>query len=75
MRIADFFNTHSVFSLNEAAGALAPAGGCKGTGERLKYHLKTGRLKLVTRGIYAVVPYGVPVESYEPACQATLRYG
>ena len=66
MRTADFFNTHSVFSLNEAARVLAPAGGRKGTVERLKYHLKTGRLKLVTRGIYAVVPPGVPVESYQP---------
>jgi hypothetical protein len=66
LRTADFFNTHAVFSLNEAARALAPAGGRKGTVERLKYHLKAGRLKRVARGIYAVVPPGVPVESYQP---------
>ncbi len=66
LRTADFFNTNSIFSLNEAAKDLAPAGGRKGTVERLKYHLKIGRLKLVTRGIYAVVPPGVPVESYQP---------
>ena len=36
--------------------ALAPAGGRKGTVERLKYYLKAGKLKLVARGIYAVVP-------------------
>lgn len=66
LRTADFFNTHSVFSLNEAARELAPVGGRKGTVERLKYHLKAGRLKLVARGIYAVVPPGVPVESYQP---------
>jgi hypothetical protein len=66
LRTADFFNTQSVFSLNEAARDLAPAGGRKGTVERLKYHLKTSRLKLVTRGIYAVIPPGVPVESYHP---------
>jgi predicted transcriptional regulator of viral defense system len=66
LKTADFFNTRSVFSLNEAARHLAPAGGRKGTVERLKYHLKTGRLKLVTRGIYAVVPPGVPAEIYRP---------
>ncbi len=66
MRTADFFNTHVVFSLNEATRALAPAGGRKGTVERLKYHLKAGRLKRVARGVYAVVPPGVPVESYQP---------
>jgi hypothetical protein len=30
LRTADFFNTHPVFSLNEAARDLAPAGGRKG---------------------------------------------
>lgn len=66
LRTADFFNTHTVFSLNEATRVLAPAGGRAGTVERLKYHLKINRLKLVTRGIYAVVPPGVPVESFQP---------
>ena len=66
MRTVDFFNTHSVFSLDEAAMALAPAGGRKGTVERLKYYLKAGKLKLVARGIYAVVPPGVPVNTYQP---------
>ena len=46
--------------------ALAPAGGRKGTVERLKYYLKAGKLKLVARGIYAVVPPGVPVKTYQP---------
>lgn len=66
LRTADFFNTHSVFSLNEAARVLAPAGGRPGTVERLKYHLKAGRLKLVARGVYAVVPPGVPVKNFQP---------
>lgn len=66
MKTADFFNTHSVFSLNEAARVLAPTGGRPGTVERLKYHLKAGRLKLVARGVYAVVPSGVPVKGFQP---------
>jgi predicted transcriptional regulator of viral defense system len=66
LKTADFFNTHPVFSLNQAAEMLAPAGGRKGTVERLKYHLKTGRLKLVARGTYAVVPPSVPVEGFQP---------
>ena len=65
LKTADFFNTHPVFSLNEAAEILAPRGGRSGTLERLKYHMKTGRLKLVTRGVYAVVPPGVPAERFQ----------
>ncbi|MBM3308533.1 MAG: hypothetical protein FJY74_09430 [Candidatus Eisenbacteria bacterium] len=58
MKTADFFAMHPVFSLDEATRALAPSGGRLGTVERLKHHLETGRLKLVTRGVYAVVPPG-----------------
>ena len=66
MKTTDFFHTHPVFSLNEAERALAPAGGRSGTVERMKYHLRTGRLKLVTRGVYAVVPPGLPVDRFQP---------
>ena len=66
VKTAEFFATHPVFSLDEAAHALAPPGGRRGTVERLKHHLETGRLKFVTRGIYAVVPAGVPVEPLRP---------
>lgn len=66
MKTTDFFNTHPVFSLDEASKILAPAGGRPGTVERLKYHLKAGRLKLVARGIYAVVPPGILVEKFQP---------
>jgi predicted transcriptional regulator of viral defense system len=66
VKTAEFFAIHSVFSLEEAAKALAPKGGRSGTVERLKYHLKTGTLKLVARGVYAVVPPGVPAERFQP---------
>ena len=67
MRTADFFATHPVFSLDEAVRALAPPGGRPGTVERLKHHIETDRLKLVTRGVYAVVPAGVAAERFRPA--------
>ncbi|MCX6555408.1 MAG: hypothetical protein NTZ12_10450, partial [Candidatus Aminicenantes bacterium] len=62
----DFFATHPVFSLDEASSMLSPPGGKSGTIERLKYHLQTGRLKLVTREIYAVVPPGISIERFHP---------
>jgi predicted transcriptional regulator of viral defense system len=66
MKTSDFFTTHQVFSLDEAHQALSPPGGRSGTVERLKYHLETGRLKLVIRGVYAVVPPGVKTEKFRP---------
>lgn len=62
----DFFATHLVFSLDEAAEVLAPPGGRAGTVERLKHHLETGRLKLLARGIYAVVPPGIKAGQFQP---------
>lgn len=61
-----FFATHPVFSLEEAREALRPPGGSRGTVERLKHHLGTGRLKLVTREIYATVPLGLDAARFRP---------
>jgi len=66
MKTMEFFATHPVFSLDEAAKTLAPPGGRAGTVERLKHHLKTGRLTLPTRAVYAVVPPGVPTSRFRP---------
>ena len=66
MKTAEFFATHPVFSLDEANTALAPKGGRSGTVERLKYHLRAGTLKLAARGVYAVVPPGVPADLFQP---------
>jgi predicted transcriptional regulator of viral defense system len=66
LRGADFFAGHRVFSLDEAVTALAADGGRPGVVDRLKYHLKTGRLKRVTREVYAVVPPAGPVENFRP---------
>jgi len=66
MRTSDFLATHPVFSLDEATVALAPPGGRSGTVQRLKHHLASGRLSLVARGIYAVVPPGVTAAAFRP---------
>jgi hypothetical protein len=66
VKTAEFFATHPVFSLDEATASLAPKGGRMGTVERLKYHLSVGTLKLVTRGVYASVPPGVPADRFQP---------
>ena len=62
----EFLATHPVFSLHEAAQAFRPPGGRSGTVERLKYHLEKGRLKLVARETYAVVPTGVDADRFQP---------
>ncbi len=66
MKTLEFFATHPVFALDEACKAFALPGGRAGTVERLKYHVETGRLKLVIRGVYAVVPPGGKAEEFRP---------
>jgi predicted transcriptional regulator of viral defense system len=66
MKTSEFLATHPVFSLDEAAAALDSPRGRAGTIERLKYYLGKRRLKLLTRGIYAVVPPGVRPQQFHP---------
>jgi predicted transcriptional regulator of viral defense system len=66
VKTSDFLASHPVFSLDEATVSLSPPVGRPGTVERLKHHLETGRLKLVTRGIYSVVPAGTPAGQFQP---------
>lgn len=76
MKTSDFFASWPVFSLDEAERNLAPAGGRRATVERLKHHLSTGKLKLVLKGIYAVVPAMVDAKSFRadtPLVGAALR--
>lgn len=64
MKTLEFFATHPVFSLDDATTTLKLQGGRAGVVERLKYHLETGRLKLVIRGVYAVVPAGAKAKEF-----------
>ena len=66
MNTVDFFATNPVFSLDEAHRVLATRGGRPGTVARLKHHLASGRLRLVSRGVYAVVPAGVARSDFRP---------
>lgn len=66
MSMDDFFARHPAFSLGEAAQVLKPAGGRSGTLERLKYHVRAGRLKRVAREVYATVPRGQSAEQFRP---------
>ena len=66
MKTAEYFAAYPVFSLDEATQILQPPGGRSGTVERLKHHLESQRLKLVARGVYAVVPAGIPAERFQP---------
>lgn len=65
MKTQEFFATHPVFSLDEATRALKPASGRRGAVQRLKHHLAARRLKLVTRGVYAVVPPATGPRAFE----------
>jgi predicted transcriptional regulator of viral defense system len=66
VRTEEFFTTHPVFSLDDALRHLAPPGGRLGAVERLRHHLETGRLKLVTRGVYAAIPAGAAADRFRP---------
>jgi predicted transcriptional regulator of viral defense system len=66
MKTLEFFAAHPVFSLDEVSMALGLPGGRARTVERLKYHVETGRLKLVIRGVYAVVPPGAKAQEFRP---------
>jgi len=61
-----FFAAHPVFSVEMAARALQRDGARDAVRNRLRYHVKTGRIRSVTRGIYAVIPTGAEPESFRP---------
>ena len=62
----DFFATHPVFSIDEAAQELLHQNDRRRAVERLKHHLEKERLKLVSRGIYAVIPPGISLKEFKP---------
>jgi predicted transcriptional regulator of viral defense system len=66
MRLEHFFNRHPVFAGDELSTFLASEGPRNSRTQEalLLYHVKTGRLVRVRRGLYAVVPPGASAESY-----------
>src|SRR5512143_3560615 len=66
MSTLNFFANNPVFTLDEAAKVLSPDGGHSSTLNRLKYYLKAGRLKPLSRGVYAVVPPAASIDRFQP---------
>jgi predicted transcriptional regulator of viral defense system len=66
MKLEHFFNRHPVFTGDELAAFLASEGprNVRTQEALLLYHVKSGRLVRVRRGLYAVVPPGASAESY-----------
>ncbi len=65
----DFFQTHPVFTVSEFKRHHASWGKAKGNRSAdslLAYHVKTGHLINVKRGLYAVVPRGLGPKKYTP---------
>ncbi len=63
---ASFLAKNPVFTLVDLRRALGGAGSQRAASERVKYHLKRGRLKPVSRGVYATVPLGVDPADFKP---------
>ncbi len=64
--VSGFFATHSAFTLSELAEAMGGGERTSSARERVKYYLRRGRLRRLSRGVYATVPAGVPAERYQP---------
>lgn len=61
-----FFRTHPVFTLSQFRKAVGGRAAPSTAQARVKYHLSRARLKLVEKGVYAVVPPGVQPKQFVP---------
>ncbi len=67
MRSLDFFETHPVFRHQEYLDSRVASGRSPRTSENLlAMHLKSGRLRRVRRGLYAVVPRRADGKDFNP---------
>lgn len=67
--LKSFLGSHPVFTLDQACEALRRGEGGAARGavrDRLKHHIKSGRIRSVARGVYAVIPPGASAESFVP---------
>jgi len=65
VKLHDFFATHPVFTRTEFGEVRDQASARTGT-NLLAYHVGTGRLLHVRRGLYAVVPRGIDAATFTP---------
>lgn len=64
-----FLASHPIFTLDQARAVLRPRAASTDVAavrERLKYHIKVGRIRSIARGVYAVVPQGTSPDSIVP---------
>ncbi len=61
-----FFAARPVFTLVEAAEAFASGRGKRAAVRRLRRYIEDGRLKLLERGLYAVVPPNHSADTFQP---------
>ncbi|MCI0484034.1 MAG: hypothetical protein L0Y78_05575 [candidate division NC10 bacterium] len=61
-----FFQAHPVFTLSQFRKLVGGKATASTTQTRVKYYLARGRLRLVEKGVYAVVPPGVDAEKFAP---------
>ena len=66
METADFLADHPVFSMHEAAETFPSHRGTRAVVERFRRYVESGRLKLVERGLYAVVPPSRSAKTFQP---------
>ena len=69
----DFLAAHPVFTLDQAASAFRSRPGSRAVAKRLRRYVEDGRLKVVERGLYAVVPPRHPPETFQPDPFLTAR--
>lgn len=62
----DFLAQHPVFALEQLAGAMGRGDDTAAALERVKHHLRQGRMKRVAKELYAAVPRGMSPEDFVP---------
>jgi hypothetical protein len=62
----DFLAAHPVFALSDAADAFPSQRGNRAAVKRLRRYVEDGRLKLLERCLYAVVPPNQRAETFQP---------
>ncbi len=65
-KVETYLLSHGVFTLDDLTKALAHPGGKKAVRNSLGYYLRLGRVRSVTRGVYATVPPDSDPNTFQP---------
>ncbi len=66
LRLESYIQSHEVFRLEDLTKALGEPGRRSSVRNSLSYHLRGGRVKSLSRGVYATVPPGADPERFQP---------